>query len=220
MRATVGLRRLEASFGLIVMISVTFKVGKEDVLAMSMHYCMSSPAFRKSRVLTQASVPLAMVLVAVLGYFKDAGNRYLILITPLLLIGVVWAVLYPRLYRSYLRRASEKLLQESSYQKAFGVYTLNLSATRIASSSPIGEAVLVWPSVSRVSLTPDYLFIFLAGPQGYPIARAQVPENTIQEIKAFVEEMSRRAALEAPKTGAQGVASGNTPATEEPSSPN
>ena len=47
--------------------------------------------------------------------------------------------------------------------------------------------------MSRVSLTPDYLFIFLVGAQGFPIARIQVPEATIQQIKAFAEGMTERA---------------------------
>ena len=200
------------------MITVTFNVGKEDVLAMTMHYYMSSPTVRRSRMLTQASVPFAMVLVAVLGFFKEAGYRYLLLITPLIFIGVLWAVLYPWLYRHYLLQMSEKLLKESSYQKAFGVYTLNLSEARIAGSSPIGEGTCVWSAVSRVSLTPDYLFILLAGPQGYPIARAQVGEATIQQIKAFAEEMSRRAEPAAAPNDGPSVKMDCSQATGGPSS--
>jgi hypothetical protein len=196
-------------FGQVAMITATFKVGKEDVLAMSMHYYASSPTVQRSRILAQASVPFAMVLVAALGYYKDAGYRYLVLITPLFLIAAVWAGLYPRLHRHCLLQTSEKLLKESSYQRAFGVYTLSLSETRIASSSPVGEGTYVWSSVSRVSMTPDYLFIFLAGPQGYPIARAQVSEDTIQEMKAYAEEMSRRAEPGAPPNGGHGTQSGN-----------
>jgi hypothetical protein len=173
------------------MITATFKIGKEDVLAMSMHYYASSPAVRRSRILTQASVPFAMVVVAALGFFRDPG--YLALVTPLLLIAVVWAVFYPRWHREYQLYTIEKLLKESSYQKAFGSYTVNLDEKQIASSSPIGEGTYLWSSVSRISLTPDYLFIFLAGPQGYAIPRARVAEATIQEMKAFADQMSRRA---------------------------
>src|SRR5437870_3407045 len=115
------------------MITAIFKVGKEDVLAMSMHYYASSPTVRRSRILTQASVPFAMVVIAVLGFFRDSG--YLVLVTLLLLIAVVWAVFYPRFHRHYLLQTSEKLLKESSYQKAFGTYTVNLTAKQIASSS-------------------------------------------------------------------------------------
>ncbi len=180
-------------FGQVAVITATFKVTQEDALAMALHYYASSPTVRMSRILTQASVPLVMVVVAVLGYFRDAGWRYLVLVTPLLLIGAAWAMLYPWLHSHYLRQMAEKLFKESAYQKAFGVYTLSLSETRIASASPVGEGTYVWSAVSRVSLTPHYLFIFLAGPQGYPIARAQVPDETIQKMKTFAEEMRVRA---------------------------
>jgi hypothetical protein len=173
------------------MITATFTVGKADVLAMSMHYYASSPTVRRSRILTQASIPLAMVLVAALGFFRDPG--YLVLVAPLLLIAVVWAIFYPRWHREYQLYTLEKLLKESSYQKAFGTYTVNLNEKQIASSSPVGEGTYPWSSVSRISLTPDYLFIYLAGPQGYAIPRAQVPEVTIQEMKALAEQMSQRA---------------------------
>jgi hypothetical protein len=84
------------------MITAAFKVGKENVLAMSMYYYARSPTVRRSRTLTQASVPFAMVLVATLRYFRGPGY----LITPLLRIAVVWAVLYPRLHRHYLLSVS------------------------------------------------------------------------------------------------------------------
>jgi hypothetical protein len=171
------------------MITATFKVGSEDVLAMSMNYYTSSPTVRRSRIITQASIPFGLILVAALGYFKEAGYLYLLLVMPLLIIAAVWALLYPRLHRHYLLRTSEKLLKESAYEKAFGTYTLNLTEKQIASSSPVGEGTYPWSSVSRVSLAPDHLFIFLAGPQGYAIPRGQVPETTIQEMKAFAEEM-------------------------------
>src|SRR5262245_25880082 len=139
------------------MITATFRVGKEDVLAMSMHYYASSPTVRRSRVVTQASIHLALVLVAALGYFRGAGYRYLALIAPLLLIAVVWAVLYPWLHRYYLQQRSEKLLKEAAYEKAFGAYTLNFTEKQIASSSPVGAGTYPWSSVSRVSLGPDHL---------------------------------------------------------------
>jgi hypothetical protein len=178
-------------FGQIAVITATFKVGKADVLAMGMHYYESSPTARRSRNFTHASVVCVTVLVAALGFFRDGG--FLLFTTPLLLMAAAWAVFFPRCYREYQLYTLEKLLQESSYQKAFGAYTVNLDEKLIASSSPIGEGMYLWPFVSRISLTRDYLFIFLAGPQGYPIPRAQVPEATIQEMKAFAEQMRRRA---------------------------
>jgi len=104
-----------------------------------------------------------------------------------LLVGVALAVMLPKYYRSRMRQTAEKMLAELSYQKAFGKYTLVFTEQGIASSTPTGESNSVWNAVGHVSITPDYLFIFLAGPQGFIIPRAQVQESTIAEVKAYVE---------------------------------
>jgi len=194
------------------MITATFKLSNDDVLALTLDYYAASSTVRRSQILNQASVPFAMILIAALGSFRDRG--YFILVSPLLIIAVIWAVFYPRLHRRYLRQMAEKMLNESSYQNAFGSYTVSLSEKGIASSSPVGEANYIWSSVNRVSLTPDHLLIFLAGPQGYPIPRAQVPDATIQAMRAFAERMSQRAEPVAPPNGGSATPSANSGITE------
>jgi hypothetical protein len=198
------------------MITATFNVSKADVLALSLYYYASSSTVRRSRILNQASVPFLLVLIAALGFFREPGP--FVLVSPLLIIAAIWALFYPRLHRWYLRQTAERFLNEASYQKAFGSYTLSLNEKGIGSSSPVGEGNYLWSCVSRVSLTPEYLFIFLAGPQGYPIPRAQVPDATIQEIRAFAEKMSQRAEPGAAPNGGPAAPVGNSKVTEGPSS--
>jgi hypothetical protein len=83
------------------------------------------------------------------------------------------------------------MLQETSYQKSFGSYSVTLDDDGIASISPTGESKYKWESVSRVQLTPDHLHIYLTGPMGYPIPRKQIGEEKIQEAKLFVESKMR-----------------------------
>jgi hypothetical protein len=93
------------------------------------------------------------------------------------------------------------MFADSSYQKAFGGYTLALSDAGIASAWPTGEARYTWRAVDRVSLTPEHLFIFLVGASGFAIPRSQVPAATIQEMKAFVESHVRGTEPTAAPTG-------------------
>ncbi|MGA2542296.1 MAG: YcxB family protein [Verrucomicrobiota bacterium] len=103
------------------------------------------------------------------------------------LIGVATAAMLPSYFRSRMRASAEKMIAETSYHKAFGKYTLVFTGQGIASSSPTGESNSVWDGVDHVAITPEYLFIFLAGPQGFIIPRAQVQESTIAQVKAYVE---------------------------------
>lgn len=177
---------------------------------MSMRYYANSSAMRRLRILIQAGVPLAMVLVVALSYLTEP--EYVQFVTPLLVVAVVWAGFYPRLHERLLYRGAERLLSGPEYQKIYGVHTLSLSEKGISSTSPIGEGTYYWPSVSSISLSEDYLFIFVAAARGYVISRELVPEATIQEMKAFAEQMMKTAATAAPDvqvSGARATESGS-----------
>jgi len=126
-----------------------------------------------------------MTLLAALIFYRDPSDSALAI--PLLIVAAIWALLYPRYHNWYILQTAEKMFKESSYQKIFGAYSVSFYDDGIACSSPIGEGKCSWSAVNRVVLTADHLLIFLAGPQGYPIPRIQVPDTTIQEMKAFAE---------------------------------
>src|SRR5215472_11699321 len=146
------------------MITATFLVRKEDVLAMSMRYYADSPTMRRARILIQAGFPIAMVLVVALIYLEDPDH--LQFVAPLFVIAVLWAGFYPRLHERLLFRGSYRNYNGPEYQKIFGVHTVSLSEKGITSASPVGEGTYFWPSVRSLSLTSDYLFFFLVGRQG------------------------------------------------------
>lgn len=196
------------------MLTATFNVGKEDVLALTLQDHAHSPTARRSKILGHAVIPCALVLISAWSAFRDP--RYFKLVAPLLLIAIIWAVFYPRFHTWCLQRTIEKILKESSYQKVFGNYTVTFSENGIASSSPVGAGTFLWPAVSRVSLTPNHLFIYLAGAQGIPIARAQVQEATILEIRAFAERMSHQADPGASPNGGPSTPPGNSEVKKAP----
>jgi hypothetical protein len=169
------------------MISASFIVKKDDVLALALHYYSASPAFRKARLRVQLGVPMMFSLVAALMLYRDAGQSAPAAIA-LLILSAVWALFYPRYHNGRIRRTAEKMFKESAYQKAFGAYSLTLNDDGFVCSSPIGEGKYSWSAVNRVLLTTGHLLIFLTGPSGYPISRIQVPNSTILEIKEFVEK--------------------------------
>jgi hypothetical protein len=170
----------------MVMIFASFNVNKEDVLALRWHYYSSSPTVRKTRVWGQLTIPLVMVLLAFSNVYHAPGHHAPAII--LLVLAAVWALFYPRYYNWYLLRKAEKMFKETSYQKAFGAYKITLDEDGIISASPVGESKHSWSAVHRVLLTAHHLLIFLAGPQGYTIPRIQVPDTTIQDMKAFAEK--------------------------------
>jgi hypothetical protein len=86
------------------------------------------------------------------------------------------------------------------------------------SSSPVGEGRFAWSAVTRVLLTPDHLLIFLSGPQGFAIPRKQLPDTTIQDMKAFAEARASTTEPGAPRNGGPATSLGSTGAPGGPPS--
>jgi len=171
------------------MISISFSLAKDDVLALACHYYSTSATLRRSRLSSQVAVPLLLALIGLLMVVK--GDQLRPSGVGLLICAGAAVAGIPIWHRWTLRKTAERMISEPSYQKVFGSYTLVLNEDGIASISPTGEAKYAWEAVDRVFLTPDYLFIMLAGAQGFSIPRSQIPDSTIQEMKSFVESHAR-----------------------------
>ena len=198
------------------MISASFTIGKGDALALASQYYSTSPTVRRTRLWAHLGVPLLMGFLGIIIFCQSSADKTAAI--PVLSWGLIWALFYPKYHTWHLMRTAEKMFKESSYHKAFGPYSVTLDDYGIMSSSPTGEGKYPWSSVTRVLLTADHLLIFLAGPQGYSIPRNQVPDTTVQEMKAFAEKRIPRTEPGAPPNGGSATRLGNSGVTEEPPS--
>lgn len=190
------------------MTPASFNVEKEDVLALACHYYDTSPTVRSNLLKTQIGAGLVFAgagMLALIGT-GQIGGAGIVAVVLLVCLGIS-VVGVPSLYRFGLRRTAEKFIDETAYRKAFGSYTLTLNDDGITSKSPIGEGRYTWESINSVALTPQHLFIFLAGPQGFAVPRAQLPDSTIQDLKAFAESHLRNteSAPTAPSTSSDSL---------------
>jgi hypothetical protein len=167
------------------MITVSCELTKGDFLAFACHYYAESPTVR--RQLRTGQIMNSLASGSVVFLIVGTTNGFAAGLVMFFLTGAALAAMFPKYYRSRICKTAEKMYAESSYQKAFGKYTLVFTDQGIASSNPTGESKIVWNAVDHVSVTHDYLFIFLAGPQGFIIPRAQVQEFSFAEVKTYVE---------------------------------
>jgi hypothetical protein len=204
------------TFGDSAMITISFNLTKDDVLALACHYYATSSTVRKNRMAAQVS---AFLIFASAGLLVICSSDRLRPVGVILLVCAgLSAACVPSWYRSNLRKTAEKMIEESSYRKAFGSYTLALSEEGLASTSPIGAGNYTWGAIDRVALTPEHLFIFLVGHQGFAIPRSQVSDSKIQEVKAFAESHVRSAELGAGPDGGLAAPPGSSGVTQGPPS--
>lgn len=153
-------------------MTLRFQMGREDILAFSRAYHAASPTYRRAKTRGRFVLPIMMLILWTLttNYAGFKVSNTVIFFG----IGIPWFIFYPALFNRNVERYSEKTIDEGSYSKNFGPCELTLSELGLRDRSPSGESTFYWSAVDRVTLTDQYLFIFLNGPIGYPIPIADV----------------------------------------------
>mgnify|MGYP001389581527 CR=1 FL=1 len=173
-------------------MTLNFKIREEDALALNEQFLRGSPSHQKMRARQRWALPCVMLVLLLFTGF----SRGFKLSSTLLCAGVAaaWFVIYPKRMDALVRKCVGRQMAESSYPKSFGTCELTISEEGMHSISPLGSALYGWSGVDRAELTPEYLFIFLAGPLGYPIRRSEVGSDVAEAAYEYVASRCNRAA--------------------------
>lgn len=170
-------------------MTIHYHMGREDVLALNQEFYRSSPSTRSTRFKVRVTLPAIMLAFWCFTTVTSGLNATTTGIYAA--IAVLWYVLYPARFDRNVMKATERMLDEASFAKMLGPCELTLSEDGLRSKSALGESSYPWSSVERVCRTDAYVFIFLAGNQGYPIAISQVGAD---QAAAAYEVASRHVA--------------------------
>lgn len=169
-------------------MTLRFQMGREDVLAFSRAYYAASPTYRRAKTRARLMLPIMMLILLTL---TTNHSGFKVSNTVIFLgMGILWFIFYPVLFNRNVEKYCEKTIDEGSHSKNFGPCELTLSESGLHDRSPSGESTFYWSAVDRVTLTDQYLFIFLNGPMGYPIPIADVG---IEAARAALEYVNSHA---------------------------
>lgn len=87
----------------------------------------------------------------------------------------------------------QRQMLESSYSKVFGVYKVRIEEIHLVCDGPTGYTEYRWDAVDRVTITDDFLFIFVAGPSGLPIRIAEIGKSIATEAYGKIQSLIARA---------------------------
>ena len=175
-------RRLKLQFN--YSMTLNFEVGRDGMSALIREYHATSPTSKKALWYQRLTFPVVMLFFSADFYFRKKGGLPSLVF---LIGGVIWFLLYPSIYRRRVRKNVEKYLAEMSTEKVMGPCQLELDEAGLSSRSPMGDSKYPWNVVQRITLTPDYLHVFLVGGSGFPIPRKTVGDSAIFEAKKLIK---------------------------------
>jgi hypothetical protein len=159
-------------------------MSQDDVLAFTERFLRDSKSHQRQRTQVRWLLPLLIIAHSVYRIWKDDYSW------PLLVFyggfSFLWWLLFPLWFDARIRAHAKKQMEETSYSRMLGSCEIRLLDEHIESTSPAGSSTLMWASVDRVDLDSEYLWIFLSGPQGYPIRVAEIGQEAARAAHDFV----------------------------------
>jgi hypothetical protein len=165
-------------------MTLNFQMRREDILAFTLEFNANSPTFQRIRTRTRLMFPLIMVGLCLFTWTTLGFNS--VRTTIYLTFAALWYLLFPGRFDRRIERYSQKTLDEACHRKSLGPCELTLTESGLHSKSHTGESTFYWSTVDRVAMTDTHVFIFLSGPQGYPIPIADVGEEAAKAAYEFV----------------------------------
>lgn len=165
-------------------MTLNFEVGRDGLSALIREYHATSSTSKKALWYQRLTFPIVMLIFSADFYFRKKGG-----LTSLVFLagGLIWFLFYPFIYRRRVEKNVEKYLAEMSVERVLGPCQLDLNEDGLSSRSPMGDSKYPWNVVRRITLTPDYLHVFLVGGSGFPIPRKAVGDKAILEAKKLIE---------------------------------
>ncbi len=124
-------------------------------------------------------MPIVLAVLMAFSYVRKGPTVPGTIFFSVAIVG--WIIFLPLRFDALVRQHTLAQMRELSYSKTFGDYQLEVTHDGLVSTGPTGRSEHTWASVDRITLTPDYLFVFFAGLSGLPIPVAQIGLETAQE---------------------------------------
>ena len=172
-------------------MDLKFTIAEPEMMAFSEQYYRDSASHRRIRNRTRWALPVLLLpILAVFTYqFGFSWTRAAIFVAA----AVAWIVIAPQSFDTRVRNYMQRQMLESSYSKVFGVYKVRIEEIHLVCDGPTGYTEYRWDAVDRVTITDDFLFIFVAGPSGLPIRIAEIGKSTATEAYGKIQSLIARA---------------------------
>jgi hypothetical protein len=188
-------------------MQLQYAVDVDDLIQFNIYHSDHSPAV--TRLLWRSAILgtiLGIVLLLALGYSAStlvaASSRHVVWAITVL-AAVFFPILYlPKVrpnYRKRLRHTLKKLYSEEG-NSDLGPRVLDVQDTGVLVISPQGESRTSWQSITKLSETPEYAFVYLGPAKAHIIPKRSIRSG---DLSAVVAEMRQR--IQASPSGAHAV---------------
>jgi hypothetical protein len=168
-------------------MNIEFQNTLDDILALNWYHHRTSPAARRTLLLFQYGLPVAIVLVVVIITF--AAGWSLFTIVPAVVLALAWFAFVPQMQKRNLQKQIVKLYAEGRDRGIVTGHKVSINSSSIADRTDRGETKTAWKDVDKVVATEKHVFIYIGPESALIVPRGAFPGES--EYSAFVDTAMR-----------------------------
>ena len=168
-------------------MNIEYQNTLDDILALNWYHHRASPAARRTLLLFQYGLPIAIVVLVVL--ITLAAGWSLFTIVPAVVLALAWFALVPQMQKRNLQKQIVRLYAEGRDRGIVTGHKVSMSSSSITDRTDRGETTTAWKDVDKVVATEKHVFIYVGPQSALIVPRGAFPGES--EYNAFVDAAMR-----------------------------
>lgn len=164
-------------------MEITYDVTEEAYIEFNLYHAQNSKTLRKTLTMQRVLVPIIyLVMAIVLSFVLDIPVLFMVI--PFLIIGIVWAVFYPKYFYRHIQKSAKKLLREGKNEGILGTHTMIFTEVGLREVSATGEKLVSWAGIEHIGEDTSNLYLYNSGLSAFIVPKSSLTD--ILEVRQFL----------------------------------
>lgn len=164
-------------------MEIVYDVTEEAYIDFNLYHAQNSKTVRKTMTMQRVLVPIIYVVMAiVLSFVLDVPILFMVI--PFLIMGILWAVFYPRYFYHHIRKSAKRLLQEGKNAGIPGTHTMIFTEVGLREVSATGEELVSWAGIESFGEDTSNLYLYNSGLSAFIVPKSSLVN--VDRVRQFL----------------------------------
>ena len=168
-------------------MNIQYQNTLDVILALNWYHPRTSPAARRTLLLFQYGLPIAIVVLVVL--ITLAAGWSLFTIVPAVVLALAWFAFVPKMQKRSLQKQIVRLYADGRDRGIVTGHKVSIDSLSIKDRTDRGETTTAWKDVEKVVATGEHVFVYVGPKSALIVPRAAFPGES--EYNAFVDTVMK-----------------------------
>ncbi|ALS79566.1 hypothetical protein AUO94_13445 [Planococcus kocurii] len=164
-------------------MEITYDVTEEAYIDFNLYHAKNSKTLKKTMTMQRVLVPIIyLVMAVVLSFVLDIPILFMVI--PFLIIGILWAIFYPKYFYRHIQKSSKKLLREGKNEGVLGTHTMIFTEAGLREVSATGEKLVSWAGIEHIGEDASNLYLYNSGLSAFIVPKGKLAD--VSEVRQFL----------------------------------